>query len=57
MFTGIITALARVKELTASGSNLDIWLTGDFVHELKIDQSVAHNGGVPHCGRDSGGYL
>ena len=44
MFTGIITALARVKELTASGSNLDIWLTGDFVHELKIDQSVAHNG-------------
>ena len=44
MFTGIITALARVKELTASGSNLDIWPTGDFVHELKIDQSVAHNG-------------
>ncbi len=44
MFTGIITALAGVKEITSSGSNLDIWLTGDFVQELKIDQSVAHNG-------------
>lgn len=44
MFTGIITHLAKVTELTSVGGNLDIWLKGSFAPELKIDQSVAHNG-------------
>lgn len=44
MFTGIITHLAKVTELLPAGGNLDIWLEGAFAHELKIDQSVAHNG-------------
>ncbi|MBW7912688.1 MAG: riboflavin synthase [Taibaiella sp.] len=44
MFTGIITHLAKVTELTSAGGNLDIWLKGSFAPQLKIDQSVAHNG-------------
>lgn len=44
MFTGIIAYLAKVKEVSPTGSNMDIWLEGTFAAELKIDQSVAHNG-------------
>lgn len=44
MFTGIIAYLAKVKEISPAGSNVDIWLEGPFATELKIDQSVAHNG-------------
>ncbi len=44
MFTGIIAYLAKVKEVSPAGSNVDIWLEGPFAAELKVDQSVAHNG-------------
>lgn len=44
MFTGIITHIAKVKTLLHMGGNLDLWLEADFAPELKIDQSVAHNG-------------
>lgn len=44
MFTGIIEALAKVNKLAKEGTNLHITLTCPFTHELKIDQSVAHNG-------------
>lgn len=44
MFTGIIEALGRVEALKQTGGNLDIKLSCPFVHELKPDQSVAHNG-------------
>lgn len=44
MFTGIIAHIAKVKDILPAGSNLDIWLEGSFAQELKIDQSVAHNG-------------
>lgn len=44
MFTGIVEAIATVVDLKKEGGNLHISLTSPFVHELKIDQSVAHNG-------------
>lgn len=44
MFTGIIEALGTVRQLKKEGGNLHISLSCPFVHELKIDQSVAHNG-------------
>ncbi|HEY9177494.1 MAG TPA: riboflavin synthase [Flavipsychrobacter sp.] len=44
MFTGIIAYIARVKEILPAEGNLDIRLEGSFALELKIDQSVAHNG-------------
>jgi riboflavin synthase len=44
MFTGIIEHLAQVKQLKREGGNLHITFTSPVTHELKIDQSVAHNG-------------
>lgn len=44
MFSGIIEATAVVKKLEQEGGNLHLTLSCPFAHELKIDQSVAHNG-------------
>ena len=44
MFTGIIEQVATIKKIVKEKENLHITLEADFVHELKIDQSVAHNG-------------
>ena len=44
MFTGIIETLATVTAIENEGSNVHFTLTSSITHELKIDQSVAHNG-------------
>jgi len=44
MFSGIVEETARVVALERDGGNLHITLTCSFAHELKTDQSVAHNG-------------
>jgi riboflavin synthase len=44
MFTGIIEALGRVVELQPDQENLNIKIQAPFTTELKVDQSVAHNG-------------
>lgn len=44
MFTGIIESMGTVVALQPKGSNLDITVECPFTHELKIDQSLAHNG-------------
>ena len=44
MFTGIIEELATVKKLVNDGDNLHITMQSSITDELKIDQSVAHNG-------------
>ncbi len=44
MFSGIIEEAAKVVELSKEGSNLHLTMSCSFVNELKIDQSVAHNG-------------
>lgn len=44
MFTGIIECLGSVENITASGSNKTFWISSPLSHELKIDQSVSHNG-------------
>ena len=44
MFTGIIEDLGIVKNLQTEGSNLHITVSSRLTSELKIDQSVAHNG-------------
>lgn len=44
MFTGIIEQLGVVTALRPEKNNLHITLKADFARELKIDQSVAHNG-------------
>ena len=44
MFTGIIETLGIIKDLKKDNSNLNITVSSGITHELKIDQSVAHNG-------------
>lgn len=44
MFSGIIEEFATVKSISHDRENIDLTLTCSFVDELKIDQSVAHNG-------------
>src|ERR1035438_2044366 len=44
MFTGIIEAIGVVKEVVPDKSNLKIFIEDPFIHELRIDQSISHNG-------------
>jgi riboflavin synthase len=44
MFTGIIECEGTVNEIVPEGSNVDLWIESDIAQELKVDQSVAHNG-------------
>ena len=44
MFTGIIETLGIIKGLKKENDNLHVTLTSAVANELKIDQSVAHNG-------------
>lgn len=44
MFTGIIESTGKIKEIEKEGGNIHFWIECDFTHELKVDQSVAHNG-------------
>ncbi len=44
MFTGIIETLGSIKEIKKNEDNYDITVTSSITNELKVDQSVAHNG-------------
>ena len=44
MFSGIVEEIARVVKIEKDNENVHFTLTCSFVDELKIDQSVAHNG-------------
>ncbi|RCH55982.1 riboflavin synthase [Mucilaginibacter hurinus] len=44
MFTGIIETLGRVTNLQREQDNLHITIASSIAAELKIDQSVSHNG-------------
>jgi riboflavin synthase len=44
MFTGIIESLGTIKEIRKENDNLHITVTSSITQELKVDQSVSHNG-------------
>ncbi len=44
MFTGIIETLAKVEDIRKENSNVHVVFSSSITHELKIDQSVSHNG-------------
>ncbi|WKW46267.1 riboflavin synthase [Myroides sp. JBRI-B21084] len=44
MFTGIVETLGVIKKITHDKTNVNLYIQSVFTHELKIDQSVAHNG-------------
>ncbi len=44
MFTGIIEQLGIVDAILATGTNVQITIKSTMTHELKVDQSLSHNG-------------
>lgn len=44
MFSGIVENMARVVAIEHDQDNIHFTFECDFAHELKVDQSVAHNG-------------
>jgi riboflavin synthase len=44
MFSGIVEETGMVKNIRKEGENVHFTLTCGFVNELKIDQSLSHNG-------------
>jgi riboflavin synthase len=44
MFTGIIENLGEITAIEQENENFNYTIKSDFISELKIDQSIAHNG-------------
>ena len=44
MFSGIVESMATIVAIKRYGENVDFTLTCPFTNELKIDQSISHNG-------------
>ena len=44
MFTGIVEATGVVRQIRKEGTNVHFDIEAPFLSELKIDQSIAHNG-------------
>jgi riboflavin synthase len=44
MFTGIIEQTGIITAISASGTNKSFWIESQLWNELKVDQSVSHNG-------------
>ncbi len=44
MFTGIIETVATIADISGEGSNVHYTIESPIAAELKVDQSVAHNG-------------
>ena len=44
MFTGIIESLAKLVSIEKNGDNITFTFNSKISNELKIDQSLAHNG-------------
>jgi riboflavin synthase len=44
MFTGIIESLGKIDSIETHGTNKTFWVTSPISGELKVDQSISHNG-------------
>jgi riboflavin synthase len=44
MFTGIIETLGTIRKVVKDQDNIHLTIKSEFTNELKIDQSIAHNG-------------
>jgi riboflavin synthase len=44
MFTGIIETTGRIASVEQNGGNKTFWITSPISPELKVDQSLSHNG-------------
>ena len=44
MFTGIIETMGKLAQISGEGTNKTFWIESPLFQELKIDQSLSHNG-------------
>jgi riboflavin synthase len=44
MFTGIIETFGKLESIEREGSNVHLTFSSSITHELRIDQSLSHNG-------------
>jgi riboflavin synthase len=44
MFTGIIESIGTVQAIEQQGTNTTFWISSPISNELKVDQSLSHNG-------------
>src|SRR5690606_30646859 len=44
MFTGIVESTGKIRYVQPQADNLTYGVESSFLHEIKIDQSIAHNG-------------
>lgn len=44
MFTGIVECLGKITDITSSGSNKIFWVKSRLCDQLKVDESVCHDG-------------
>lgn len=44
MFTGIIESIGTITEIVTIGTNKSFWVSSELWGELKVDQSLSHNG-------------
>ena len=44
MFTGIIETLGYVESVLGQGTNKSFWISSTIIDELKVDQSISHDG-------------
>lgn len=44
MFSGIVESLGKLVKIESQNSNVHFYISCDFIDEIHIDQSIAHNG-------------
>lgn len=44
MFTGIVENQSIIEKIVQNQNNVEVWFSSNWIHEFKIDQSIAHNG-------------
>ena len=44
MFTGIIETTGKINSIEANGSNLSFWILSSISQQLKVNQSISHDG-------------
>jgi riboflavin synthase len=44
MFTGIIEQIGSIESIEQNGTNTSFWVSSPLSNELKVDQSLSHNG-------------
>ncbi|HNQ20284.1 MAG TPA: riboflavin synthase, partial [Bacteroidales bacterium] len=44
MFSGIVEQLGKIQKIERQGSNINFTIKAPMASELKIDQSVSHDG-------------